>query len=69
MTTGPSEASRLSDVQVEMLLFFAERRDTPCGDTRTTGALIARGLLDLADDSSRYRITRLGRQVAAHFDQ
>jgi hypothetical protein len=52
-----------------MLLFFAGRRDTPCGHARTGDALISRALLTLDTESARYRLTNLGRQVAAELDR
>jgi hypothetical protein len=56
---------KLSAAQTGMLLFFAGERDQPCGDPRTTGALITRELLARDAPSARYCLTELGRQVAA----
>jgi hypothetical protein len=55
----------LTHVQEKMLLFFAQLRDDPCGDIRTTAALIARSLLVMDRPSRRYRPTELGREIAA----
>jgi hypothetical protein len=59
------DSIKLSDVQAEMLLFFAGQRRTPSGDTRTTAALITRGLLARGNNSDRYETTEFGEQVAA----
>jgi hypothetical protein len=59
------ESVELTDVQVGMLLFFAGKRDLPCGHTRTTDALIARHLVAWDADSRRLKITNLGRRIAA----
>ena len=55
----------LTEVQEKMLLFFAQRRQNPCGDIRTTDALIARALLVRDRRTSKYRPTKLGREIAA----
>jgi hypothetical protein len=64
------DSIHLSEMQVAVLLFFANRRDLPPrGSTATTtSALIARGLLARDIDSGRYQTTDLGRQVAADLD-
>jgi hypothetical protein len=59
----------LSAVQGEMLLFFAGQRTMPCGDSRTTLALVKRELLALDAGSGRYEITEFGRQVADQLDR
>jgi hypothetical protein len=58
------ESIALTEVQARMLLFFAGQRDEPCGDPRTTQALVSRALLALDISSGRYRITDLGQRVA-----
>jgi hypothetical protein len=59
------ESVELTDVQIGMLLFFAGKRDIPCGHTRTTDALIARQLVAWDADSHRLKITNLGQRIAA----
>ena len=58
----------LSETQARMLLFFAGVREDPYGDTRTTRALITRKLVARREHTDRYRLTDLGRQVAAELD-
>jgi hypothetical protein len=62
------DSIELSAVQREMLLFFAGQRTMPCGDSRTTFALVRRELLALDSGSGRYEITEFGRHVADELD-